>query len=571
MTCSKARVIPSAARDLAIIVGVKRSRTLLTLLCLLLALCLSCRQERPAAQQTAAPPPDDTPRDGGTLIRRLDADITTLNPIVQNSRYDTYVANYLFTPIITLDRNLQPAPGLAKSWEISSDGKLYRFELNPKATFSDGTPVRASDVLFSLRKTIDPSSEAVQISGGFELLDLANSKVIDEYTIDVAFREPLATQLVRFRDVYVIPEHVFSKGNFRNDYNTQGVVGSGPYTLVRRVVGKEIVLEKRKDYWGDPPHIQTVLFKIVNDHGTAWNALKQREIDETLIASDTWLREHNNPALTRYMEFRRFYALNYNFIAWNERNALFGDKRVRRALAMSIPVDAVINDLYHGTARAMSGPFTPDQWAYNPNVPVIRYDPEGAKQIFTAAGWTDKNGDGVLENGKKNFEFDLLALSGSATGKQLVQMVQAEMKKVGIKVNLVILDGATAIQRILSGNYEAAYMSWDLDPDPDPYALFHSSQAPPHGQNIVSYSNPEVDKLIDTARRELDASKRKDLYWRLHEILADDQPYAWVVQASAKWGMNKRVRGVEVSSGYGFYLWSPGEHGWWIDDRAATR
>lgn len=551
--------------------GVKRSRTLLTLLCLLLALCLSCGREKPATQQIAAPPPDDTPRDGGTLIRRLEADITTLNPIVQNSRYDTYVANYLFTPIITIDRNLQPAPGLAKSWEISNDGKLYRFELNPKATFSDGTPVRASDVLFTLRKTIDPTSEAVQIAAGFELLDVANSKVIDEHTIDVAFREPLATQLVRFKDVYVIPEHVYSKGNFRNDYNTQGVVGSGPYTLVRRVVGKEIVLEKRKDYWGEAPHIQTVMFKIVNDHGTAWNALKQREIDETLIASDTWLREHNNPALTRYLEFRRFYALNYNFIAWNERNALFADKRIRRALAMCIPVDGVINDLYHGTARAMSGPFTPDQWAYNPNVPVIRYDPEGAKQIFTAAGWTDKNGDGVLENGKKNFEFDLLALSGSATGKQLVQMVQAEMKKVGITVNLVILDGATAIQRILSGNYDASYLSWDLDPDPDPYALFHSTQAPPRGQNIVSYANPEVDKLIDSARRELDSSKRKDLYWRLHEILADDQPYAWVVQASAKWGMNKRVRGVEVSSGYGFYLWSPGEQGWWIDDRAAQR
>jgi len=100
--------------------------------------------------------------------------------------------------------------------------------------------------------------------------------------------------------------------------------------------------------------------------------------------------------------------------------------------------------------------------------------------------------------------------------------------------------------------------------DPDPYALFHSSQFPPRGQNFAFYANPEADRLMDAARRELDQSKRKDLYWRLHEVLAEDQPYAWVVQASAKWGINKRVRGVDVSPGLGLFLWYPGELGWWI-------
>jgi peptide/nickel transport system substrate-binding protein len=536
-------------------------------LCLLLSLCLACGRERKAAPP--APVADNTPRDGGTLVRRLETDIITLNPVTASSRYDSYVAQYLFTPMIYVDRGLQPVPGLAKSWDISKDGKVYRFELNPKATFSDGTPVRASDVLFTLRKIADPASEAVQTAGSFELLDLPNTKVIDDHTIEVAFREALAMQLVRFRDVYILPEHVYSKGNFRNDYNTT-VVGNGPYTLVRREANREIVLQRRKDYWGTQPHIQTVIFKIVNDHGTAWNALKRQEIDETLIASDTWLREHNDPVLNRYIDFRRFYKFNYNYIAWNGRNPVLSDKRVRRALAMCIPTDGVINDLYHGTARAMSGQFTPDSWAYNPNVPVIRYDPVGATQILASLGWTDHDGDGILDTGndkgkgKQKLEFELLALSGSATGKQLVQMVQAEMKKVGVQVDVVVLDGATAIQRIYNGNYEAAYLSWDLDPDPDPYALFHSSQFPPRGQNFVFYSNAEADRLLDAARRELDQSKRKDLYWRLHEVLAEDQPYAWVVQASAKWGINKRVRGVDVSPGLGLFLWYPGELGWWI-------
>jgi peptide/nickel transport system substrate-binding protein len=212
----------------------------------------------------------------------------------------------------------------------------------------------------------------------------------------------------------------------------------------------------------------------------------------------------------------------------------------------------------------MTGPFTPDEWAYNPTVPATRYDPEEAKRIFTEAGWKDLNGDGVLEKDGQAFKLDLLIMSGSATARQLAQMLQAELKKAGVQMEVVVMDGAMAIQRIVSGNYQAAYLSWDLDPDPDPYALFHSSQFPPRGQNFVFYQNGEADRLMDEARRELDVSKRKDLYWRLHEVLANDQPYAWIVQVSAKWGINRRVRGVTSSRGYGFFLWYPGEQDWWI-------
>ena len=527
-------------------------------------LALACQREQPVKESATAI--DDTrPRDGGTLIRRLDADITTLNPIVGNSRYDRWVANYLFTPLIQVDRALQPIPSLARSWEISDDGKIYRFELNRKATFSDGKPVRASDVLFTLRKVIDPSTEALGIVGAFELLDLSRTRVVDDYTIEVAFRDVLAGQLIKFQDLLVLPEHVYSTGHIRNDFNDTAL-GSGPYRFVRRTPGKEIVVERRADYWDTKPHIQTVVFKVINEHNTAWQALKRREIDETLLASDTWKRESNNPELKKYIDFRRFYTLTYNYIAWNNRHPILRDKRVRRALAMCLPVDTVVQDLYFGTARAMTGHFTPDEWAYNPNVPPIRYNPDEAKRILAEAGWADRNGDGILEKGGRKFQFDFLFYSGNQATKALTQMLQAEMKKIGVQMDLVMVDGATGIQRTFSGNYDAAYTAWDLDPDPDPYALFHSSQFSPNGQNLVFYSNPEADRLLDQARRELDQSKRKELYWRLHEVLSEDQPYTWVVQVSAKWAFNKRVRGVEVGRGFGLFNWYPGELGWWLAD-----
>ena len=113
-------------------------------------------------------------------------------------------------------------------------------------------------------------------------------------------------------------------------------------------------------------------------------------------------------------------------------------------------------------------------------------------------------------------------------------------------------------------------MSLDLDPDPDPFALFHSSQFAPQGQNFVFYSNPEADKLIDAERTELDLKKRIPTFRRLHEVLANDQPYTWTLQVSSKWAVNKRVHNVLESKGWGLMLWYPGELGWWIPKRYQT-
>lgn len=543
---------------------------------LLLAVC--CTREQTAPQQaqqaqTTATAADDTPRDGGTLIRRLDTDVIGLNPIVAASRYDRYVDTYLFTPLVQIDKNLQVAAegALAEEWDISKDGLLYTFRLNPKATFSDGTPVRASDVVFTLRKIVDPASEALQVAGAFEFLDLARTRAVDDHTVQVGFKQPLASQLVRFNDVLVLPEHVYGKGDFRKDFNIDKVVGSGPYKLVRRVPNREIVMERRTDYWGARPLIQTVVFKVINDHGTAWNALKRGELDETLVTSDTWIREHNNRALAETVDFQRFYTRNYNNIIWNNRNAIFSDRRVRRAMAMCMPVEAIVRDVYHNTARAMTGHFVPEEWAYNPAVQPIRYDPAGARKLLTDAGWTDRNGDGLVEKNGKPLRFELIIMTGNPVTKQIGQMVQAELKNIGVGMELSLLDGSTAINRLMAGNYEAIYMGWDLDPDPDPYAMFHSTQTYPRGQNFSFYSNPEADRIMEEARRVLDQSRRKELYHRLHQILADDQPYCWLVQASAKWALNRRVKNVDISRGMGFFLWYPGELGWWLAGPSAPR
>lgn len=547
------------------------SRRFAALLALLLV-CLGCG---PGERRAGVPPApaaaadDARPQEGGTLVRRMDSEITTLNPVAVATGNDRLVVDYLFTPLLYLDQELQPIPGLADSWDVLEGGRLYRFRLNPKATFSDGTPVRARDVLFTLNKIVDPASEAVQIAEVFEHLDVTRTRATSDHTIEIAFRQPLASQLLRFADLLVVPEHVYSKGKFRDDYNDTAV-GSGPYRLVRSDRTREIVVARREDYWGARPPLQTVVFKIIGDQVTAWNALRRGDVDESRVSSDVWLRERSNPQLTRDIDFLRFYTLSYNFITWNTRNPKLSDKRVRRALAMCIPIDTVINELYHGTARAMSGPFTPEDFAYNPGVPVVRHDPAGARALLAGAGWRDSNGDGVLDRNGQPLRIELLTMAGSATTLQFAQMVQGEMKKIGVDLELSTIEFAAGIERLLARNYEAAYLGFELDNDPDPFNILHSSRFPPRGQNYALYSNREVDRLIEQARVELDRSRRNDLYWKLHALIAEEQPYTWTLQVSSKWGIRKRVRGVELSRGYGLFRWYPGPFSWWIPRELRT-
>jgi peptide/nickel transport system substrate-binding protein len=527
----------------------------------------ACGGHEHKAPATATVAEDETkPSDGGTVIRRLPADVASLNPLLSASKYDRWVFFYLYTPLTHFDANLQVIPGLAKSWEISPDGKVYTFHIEPKATFDDGTPVLASDVIWSLKKITDPTSEAVQLAGHFDNVDWTQTKAVDAKTAIIAFKLAFAPQLSFFNDLLVLPEHVYSQGNWKTDYNFKAV-GDGPYKLVRRVSGKEILLERRDDFWGAKGHPQYVLFKVINDDATAWQAVMRGDIDETTVTSDTWMTERNRPDLQRILEFHRFYPLQYNYIPWNLRDPLVGDKRLRHALAMCIDVRSIIDNIYRGTARAVIGHFTPDMWAYNPEVQLIPYDPAGAQKELNSLGWLDTNGDGILDKGGKPLRIEMLVSSGSGTSMLFSQLYQSDLKRIGVDLVITPLDGTTMIKRLLAGNYQAGYLSWDLDPDPDPFQILHSSQIPPTGQNFVFYKSAEADKLMEAGRATIDQKKRIEIYHRLQQVLADDQPYAWTVQVSTKWAVNRRVHGVKESSGWGLYNWYPGELDWWIPAR----
>ena len=529
---------------------IKRTAALLALL-----FVAGCGAEAPEPRPAG-------PSSGGTLVRRMESDLNTLNFVLSTTVYEKYVLSCIHDSIIEWNDHLELVPALAKSWRIEDGGKRYTFEIDPRATFGDGTPVRASDVIFTLRKIVDPESQSVQFAGLFDALDLEQTRALDDHTFVAVFREARAGQLASF-NIPVLPEHVYGKGSFRDDHN-ETVVGSGPYRLVRWTSGQEVVLERREDYWREAPYIERIRFKVIADDNVAWNAMKRGEIDEMKVKSDVWWSEKDSPGVSNRMEIHQFYELAYNFIAWNQKSPILADRRVRIALAQCLDRQSIVENLYHGTARIITGPFTPDQWAYDPEIPAIPFDVQGARGMLQEAGWSDGDGDGILERDGRRLRIEILVSSGSLVSVQIGQILQDSARQAGIEIELSKLESATFFEKIIGGEYEGAILGLGIDPDPDPYSLFHSAQVPPVGQNFVFYSNPEVDRLLDEGRDEVDHQRRVEIYRGLHRVLHDDQPYTWVVQAASKWAVSRRVRDVRVADGFGLFLWHPGSSAWWI-------
>lgn len=526
----------------------------------LLTVCRDRETPRPAAPTTTTRAADPGPRVGGRLIRRLEADVSTLNYLFHTTEDERQVLQYLYDPMIDFDANLEPIAGTVARWEIADGGRTYILHIDPRAVFSDGKPVTAADVIFTLEKILDVQSP--QFAPWFDNLDRQQTHAIDQRTVRVSFKEARVTQLVTF-NIGVLPKHVYEKGKFDR---ITAVVGNGPYVLKRRDTGQSILLERNERYWREKPPIDSVLFRVIDDDTQAWRAMERGDIHVTRVNNDLWVRVKDDPKIRERVTFHDTYQLMWNCVPWNLRDPLFRDARVRRALAMAFDRQSVIDRLYHGQARAVSGPFTPDTWAYDHNVHPVEFNPQGAAALLASAGWRDSDNDGTLDRDGKPFAFTMLIAAGSAMSVDQAQLYQAALEKLGVKMSVTTLDGAAFFERLLQGNFQSAMLAWTNDPDPDPFSLFHSSQAPPDGLNIVHYANAEADRLLERGRTTFDRAARTRIYHQLHELLAADQPYLFIMQVGLKWAVDKRVQNVRTAKGVGLFLWHPGPYAWWLKE-----
>jgi peptide/nickel transport system substrate-binding protein len=545
-------------------------RRIVSFLMVIAVLCGTLSGCGKKAQQSAQKAPADstlasaTPRDGGTVIRRLDSECKTLNWVLYTTAYELFVLRYLYDPMIDYDVNGNLVPVLAAELPtVSPDHLRITLKLRPDAHWSDGVPITAKDVKFTLDKVRDPKIPAINKSPYYEKLD--HLEVVDDHTVTFVWKEAFAPAIYAITQLWPIPEHIYGQGDFLTNPANRKPVGSGPFKLDEWVSSQYISLVRDPNYWGEKAHLDRVIFKVVEDDAVALNMLKAGELDEMRATQGQWEKQMDDPDFKEHFRKVDYYFPGYNFVAWNCRSAWFSDKRVRKAMTLLFDRESVNTKIYSGYARLVSGPFYINSWAYDKTVKPLPFDPAAARQLLAAAGWKDTDHDGILDKNGKKFEFEMNVIAGSNPAAQFSQLLQEECGKAGIRINIRSLEGSSFFDRVDKGDFDAAMLGWRLDFDPDCFDTFDSSMTPPKGLNHNWYSNPQVDSLLVLGRKEFDQNKRAAIYHKVHQLIAEDQPYTFVNAVPDKRPIARKIQGIGISPMGPYDFW-PGANYWWIDE-----
>jgi len=484
--------------------------------------------------------------------------------VLQTDVPEQLVLQYISRNLVDLDSKLAIRPGLAEKLEISPDGRTCTVHLRPDAVWEDGNPITPADGVFTLRRIVDAPSPLYKPF--FE--DLEAVEVAGPHAFRARFRSPYAYRAMAFV-LPLLPEHRFAGVAFDKAPANRAPLANGPYRLASWKAQESIALERNPRYWGEPGHFDRILFRILPDNSVAYRALVRGDLDESILDAGLKERASGDAEFASCCRLLEFFDLDFNYVALNTRLPFFQDARVRRALTMLLDRQAIVKNLYRGSARVISGPWPPESPAYDASVPPLPYDPAEAARLLDEAGWRVSGADGIRRKAGRRFEFELLVSAGSAIGRQIDETFAAELASAGIRARVRPIEWASLVERLDSGSFEAASLaSSGEDPNPDPYSYWHSSQWPPRGLNSGYYRNPEADRLMDEARVEMDEARRMAIYHRLHRILRDDAPAIFLFNSTKKYGLRRRLTGVETSPLGLFSIW-PGPIGWSATDAPA--
>jgi peptide/nickel transport system substrate-binding protein len=401
----------------------------------------------------------------------------------------------------------------------------------------------------------------------------------DDRTVIFFHKEPLATNVWNI-NFPVLPKHVY-ENTWEDDPTLkespehvkleESPVSGGPYEIVERKRGQQIVLRRRAN-WSEidgrkvrqEPFFKEVRFRIIEDPNTSLLALKAGEIDELALTPEQWTTQTTSDD---------FYASNTKVTSsewvsfhfgWNIDSLFFADRRVRRAMSYAFDHDGMLERLCYGLYKPAAGNFPDDSWMAPKKKPQpYKQDLDKAEALLDEAGWIDHDNDGIrdkeIDGRFVPFEFSML-VNQQPLRIAICTLLKESLEQVGVRMNVRPTE-STVIQDLTQQKKFQAYLGgWGAGTDPDSSENIWATGA---GRNFVSYSNPEVDRLFTEGRRELDRGKRAEKYGRIQEILYDDQPYTWLFWRNSFYGFSKDLRGY-VFSPRGPYHYSPGFGSLWM-------
>jgi peptide/nickel transport system substrate-binding protein len=488
-------------------------------------------------------------RQGGTLIDATVGEFRTLNPTVANDATSFTATGFVYEGLVgSSPIDGQPAPvGLADWWEIAPDGVTYTFHLNSDARWHDGTDLTAADVAFSFDAIADEQTGSAYT--GLFRDTVAAYRVIDEDTFEVTSNGVLADFLI---DLFVpiVPKHLWESVPFAewaSDPGSTGldvsrVVGTGPFRFQEWVQGESIRFVRNDDYYGVVPALDTYILRTFPSTEAAINALQAGEVDIAGLSPAAVADIEQ----TEGLEVASYPVPAFTFYAYNldpDKTTLFQDTAVRQALFYALDREAIVRDINLGYGVVAEGIHAASNFAYAPERLTTRYDfdPDHARALLAEAGWTDEDGNGVVEKAGQELRFELSYPTGDARTDQYVAYMQDAWAAIGVAMEPKPMEFTALVDVVsVTFDFDIAMLGFGETPAGNHFLMFDCDQYRV-GFNLTRYCNPRVDELHDQARHELDREVRRELLIEVENLILADLPVAIVTYDEAIVGYTERL------------------------------
>jgi peptide/nickel transport system substrate-binding protein len=484
------------------------------------------------------------PAHGGELVEGMAGNPQFLNPLLsQYNQVDGVLSSLLFNGLTRLDERGNVVPDLAETMTISPDGLTYDFKLRSGLYWHDGVPVTAADVLYTVKTMQAPDFPGMAwLSELWREVEATAPDGPDGLTVRFQLKQPFAP-FIDYTTIGLLPAHLWQDvpvaDLMSSQYNTRPV-GTGPFELTA-ISATEAKLKTNPTYHGAAPYLDGITVRFYPDHQSLMPAYERGEIDAI-----SWLWPDDMAQAGQREDLQLFSApiSGYTLIYLNEQNPntpFFKDVAVRKALMYALDRQKLIDTVLKGQGMIADSPVMPYSWAHDPDVAEYAYDPAAANKLLDEAGWVDSDGDGVRDREGVKLAFVLLGKD-----KAKLDAISEMWAAIGVKAEpqAVSLPGLTA-DFLTPRTFDAALVDWELSGDPDPYPLWHSTQAKT-GQNYAGWENRAADESIERARSLPDHESRIPFYKDFQRIFAEEVPALMLYYPVYTYGVRDKVRDVQM-------------------------
>lgn len=499
--------------------------------------------------------PDKAKNRKDTFISGISKPGGVFLPYFQENGWDGNVTSVIFASLVTTDKQGKPIPDLAEKWDVSSDQLTYTFHLRKDLKFSDGSPLTADDVAFTLTllhdKAYEGGDDILQyvIKGGKEYKEgkatsIEGIQVVDPQTIKIT------TEKVNSQALIALGGPVLSKAYYGKEYkqNTSldylkelygKPIAVYSYKFEKYIPGQEVRFIANENYYAGKPKIQNFIYKITSPD-TKFQLFQTGEIDYTGVGYGDEILEQVKSLQFANVEIET--ASSFSYIRMNSKKPYLKDKKVRQALIYGLDRKKYVDTAFKGYGTVANVPIHPTSWAYTEEgINKYEYNLDKAKKLLDEAGWK-AGSDGIREKDGQKLKLTYYGASSAKDGDLFIPIAKENYKELGVEFNPEFMDFNTMLSKVKKGDYDLASVATPITTDPSETVGGYSSDG---DDNTLGYKNEKVDALIKKGLETVDIEKRKPIYKELYKELSDDPPVILLNYRRVITAYNGNIKGID--------------------------